>query len=327
MLLRALAAAAVGITACCLVHNAAAQHAINGRVPGMINSGTPQGVPASYDCSVREHAWEFGKATLPSRGDFKSLFDALQLQHCKNVSAPHPTAMDAWQPPSYPTPTASALLYVAPDAAAGGDGTKAKPFATLAQAVAAAAGKPKATILLRAGVHHSGQLVITAAHAGITFQNYQGEHAVVSGGVPIQATKADWKPFNVLAPHQAAAQQLGGEASNISANIWELDLSQLSASAAALSIDSIRGLRLDGNRAVRAKYPNGNPELSGPNAVEVQTYQAGWIDGKTDWIVPEDKWKETEDVVSNAADWPVSCFALELYRRNVPWLQFRLSQS
>ena len=33
---------------------AAAQQPINGLVPGMINSGTPHGVPASYDCSVRE---------------------------------------------------------------------------------------------------------------------------------------------------------------------------------------------------------------------------------------------------------------------------------
>ena len=35
---------------------AAAQQPINGLVPGMINSGTPHGVPASYDCSVRECA-------------------------------------------------------------------------------------------------------------------------------------------------------------------------------------------------------------------------------------------------------------------------------
>ena len=34
--------------------HAIAQKPINGLVPGMINSGTPGGVPASYDCSVRE---------------------------------------------------------------------------------------------------------------------------------------------------------------------------------------------------------------------------------------------------------------------------------
>lgn len=39
-----------------------------GDVPGMVNPGTPRGVPPSYDCAVRIHAWEFGKATLPQRG-------------------------------------------------------------------------------------------------------------------------------------------------------------------------------------------------------------------------------------------------------------------
>jgi hypothetical protein len=41
---------------------------VMGDVPGMVNPGTPSGVPASYDCAVRIHAWEFGKETLPARG-------------------------------------------------------------------------------------------------------------------------------------------------------------------------------------------------------------------------------------------------------------------
>ena len=39
--------------------------------------------------------------------------------------------------------------------------------------------------------------------------------------------------------------------------------------------------------------------------MEMQTYQEGWITQETEWIVPEDKWKETKDDVANAADWPV----------------------
>ena len=138
---------------------------------------------------------EFGKATLPARGDFKTLYDALQLQHC-NVSAPRPTQLDAWTPPTFATPAAGAL-FVAPDAPSGGDGSKAKPFGTLAAAVAAAAGRPRATILLRAGTHHSGQLELGAQHSGLVIQNFEGEHAVVSGGVPLAASKAAWKPYNV----------------------------------------------------------------------------------------------------------------------------------
>ena len=409
-----IAAALVGLSQLC-----AAQNPINGLVPGMINSGTPRGVPASYDCSVREHAWEFGKATLPSRGSFKTLFDALQLQHC-NISNP-PTDLDEWKPPKFATPSAGVVLYVAPDAAAGGDGSLAKPFATVAEAVDAAAGKLKATILLRAGVHHSGELLLTTVHTGLTVQNYQGEHAVLSGGVPIEATKADWKPYKVarsleIAPTtlpagwtleagynnvwgRAVAGKSSGdmiflgkfaswgpcvaamEAQNatkgpfnsltwhtpgyeghpaawdgdcygitgtewtnkqqpkiISArgphtvpspapgphpgppmppmppppppappNIWVLDLSTLSASAAADTISEIRGLRVNGARGIRAKYPNGNPELSGPDAVNVLTYRSGWVTEATDWLHSGpgwDRWNETMDDVANAADWP-----------------------
>ena len=90
-------------------------------------------------------------------------------------------------------------------------------------------------------------------------------------------------------------------------NIWELDLSTLSASAAARSIESIRGLRVNGGRGIRAKYPNGNPELSGPDAVNVLTYRAGWITETTEWLISQpgwDRWNETKDDVTNATEWP-----------------------
>ena len=80
-----------------------------------------------------------------------------------------------------------------------------------------------------------------------------------------------------------------------------LDLSGLPAGKAP---DTILGLRLNGGRAIRAKYPNGNPELSGPDAVDVLTYRAGWVTQETDWVTPADKWNETMDDVTNAASWP-----------------------
>eukprot|EP00035_Acanthoeca_spectabilis_P015936 m.322113 g.322113 ORF g.322113 m.322113 type:complete len:169 (+) comp16454_c0_seq102:2541-3047(+) len=67
----------------------------------------------------------------------------------------------------------------------------------------------------------------------------------------------------------------------------------------------ILGLRVNGTRAIRAKYPNGNPELSGPDAVDVPTYQAGWVTHDTQWLPPNrSKWNETKDVVSNTTNWP-----------------------
>jgi hypothetical protein len=48
----------------------------------------------------------------------------------------------------------------------------------------------------------------------------------------------------------------------------------------------------------------GNPELSGPDAVDVLTYNSGWITDETEWVVPEDKWAETKDDIANSDDWP-----------------------
>ena len=45
----------------------------------MTNGGTPPGVPPTFDCKARAAAWEYGKYLLPERGDFRTLFEALQL--------------------------------------------------------------------------------------------------------------------------------------------------------------------------------------------------------------------------------------------------------
>lgn len=57
-------------------------------------------------------------------------------------------------------------------------------------------------------------------------------------------------------------------------NIWVADLS-------ALNLDTIYGLRVNGGRGIRAKYPNGNPELSGPAATALLQYTAGWVSNPT----------------------------------------------
>ena len=363
-----------------------------GDVPGMINPGTPSNVPASYDCEVRRHAYEFGRTTLPRRGEFKTLYDALQLHAC---GVPVPAKEDAWSPPTYPTPAGRAL-FVSPGAAAGGDGSVSRPFGEIQQAVDAAAHTAGATILLRAGTHYTDMVTITAAHEGLTIQNYQGERAVVSGGIPIDAPPSEWTKVPLPPPRpregplpagwtlannsnavygravagansgdiqfvtkarswaECVDAALGkgsasfnsitwhtpgfngrpstfdgecfgvtgtewdprGEAGVVSAkgpgagppvpppNVYMLDLSKLPAGAPAAHLDRVLGLRMFGARAVRAKFPNGNPELSGPDAVEVLTYKKGWVTEETSWIKPADRWAETKDDVANGNDWP-----------------------
>jgi len=146
--------------------------------------GTPKvGVSRSYDCAVREHAWDFARRTLPGRGEFKTVFDALQLSRCGLVP---PAAQDVYVAPRFATPTRGAVIFVDANntGARRGDGSKAEPFSTLRAAVAAAEGKPAATIVLRAGIHYTEGVVLTVLHSGLTIQNFEGENASVSGPCP-----------------------------------------------------------------------------------------------------------------------------------------------
>ena len=58
--------------------------AVGGGYRSMVNPGVPEGIPEDSDCLFRSLAWEYGKELLPERGDFRTLFDALQL----HVSCP-----------------------------------------------------------------------------------------------------------------------------------------------------------------------------------------------------------------------------------------------
>lgn len=73
------------------------------------------------------------------------------------------------------------------------------------------------------------------------------------------------------------------------------------------NIQMVRGCAQSDSRCF-SQYCNtdtGNPELSGPDAVDVLTYQAGWVTHDTQWLPPNrSKWNETKDVVSNTTNWP-----------------------
>ena len=142
--------------------------------PAFNHAGTPPGITHSFDCAARKAAYSFGQALLPGRGDFKSLFQALQLQAC-NMSTP--AVMDEYRPPTY-GPPAGAALYVDPHGDDANPGTLERPLRSIAAAVARSAGKASgplgATILLRGGTHYTPETVeIGPEHSGLTIQNYQ----------------------------------------------------------------------------------------------------------------------------------------------------------
>ena len=209
--------------------------------PAFNHAGTPPGITHSFDCAARKAAYSFGQALLPGRGDFKTLFQALQLQAC-NMSTP--AVMDEYRPPTYGPPKGAAL-YVDPHGDDANPGTLERPLRSIAVAVARSAGKASgplgATVLLRGGTHYTPETVeIGPEHSGLTIQNYQvrlrvkpslspyptrvlsleltspnpipnpdpgpnpyphpnsqGEHAVVSGAVPLSIPQSAWKPHRI----------------------------------------------------------------------------------------------------------------------------------
>ena len=174
------------------------------------------------------------------------------------------------------------------DAAKGSDsgaGTSAAPLKTIMAAVAKAAGA-KATVVLKAGTYYTGTVNIGKEHSGLTIQNAAGEAVTVSGGVPLTVAAADWKPDPLMKGRMVADMKGKG-------------------------IKEITGLRLDGQRSIRAKYPNGNMELSGnwlsgSNAgMGGGDYFKGWVplSNHTVWVPPF-RHADAEDVIANDADWP-----------------------
>eukprot|EP01060_Flectonema_neradi_P039947 TRINITY_DN896_c1_g1_i2.p1 TRINITY_DN896_c1_g1~~TRINITY_DN896_c1_g1_i2.p1 ORF type:complete len:953 (+),score=255.36 TRINITY_DN896_c1_g1_i2:56-2914(+) len=350
--------------------------------PPFINPGTPKGIPASYDCTVRQHAWEFGKATLPQRGGFKTLYDALQLQAC-GVAPPTDvrTESDEWKVPNFPTPTTGKLIFCDAKATAKGDGSKGSPFQTLAEGIAAAKGvSDQVTILLREGTYFSGQNDLTVEFSGLTIQNFEGENAVVSGGLPLSIKKESWKPYKLVpsswktypnennvygkaqsktdttdvkyvgefktfdacvkaakasskGPFQSYtwhAPAFGGDFATqcfgtvssawapipqdnvVSSRFVEAQNTYVT-SLEGQNVRTIPGLRVGTERAIRAKYPNGNPELSGQwyfssnPAMGNGQYTEGWITQDTQWAPPlnqDKKWSETQDIITNGKEWP-----------------------
>ena len=130
------------------------------------------------------------------------------------------------------------------DPASGSDanpGTQQQPFSTVARAVRASrGGDAPAAIYLRSGTHYlANPITLYPSDSGISFQSYDSGPAVVSGGVVLDAALT-WQPYNV------------SKSSNI--YVAKLDLARLGLRGGFSS------LFVNGSRAVRARWPNANPE-------------------------------------------------------------------
>ena len=221
-----------------------------------VASAAPTAPQAQYECAARSLMLEYAARVQPWRplATFAQLADAL------NAGDGHPDGCDVSAaflaprgsetaprmvaPAAPPAPRDGATIYVSPlgdDAA--GDGSQAAPFATPARALRASRAAPpggRNTILLRGGTYFLAEtLVLTAQDSGLTLQGAPGEEAWLSGALPL--ANVTWRAVNVSPP----------------SNLWSADLS-------ALGVSSAPGLRLNGERLVRARFPNNDsPERTG----------------------------------------------------------------
>eukprot|EP01048_Picozoa_sp_COSAG05_P013178 COSAG05_NODE_1380_length_5022_cov_25.282348_1_plen_505_part_00 len=261
--------------------------------PQMINAGTPADLPVSTDCVLRTATWQFGRALMPSLGGFATLSDALQLQFCND------TAHGVQFPLSSAEPAAAAVTrdsaaqpreLIFHVSAVGGDdsnpGTSpGKPLATIHAAVhaarsssAAAVATRRRRVLLHRGTHYLQEtLVLGAADSGLIIESadhYYGSNrggieadgelanaTVLSGGVPL--ANLSWRPSTRCR----------------AAGCMEAKLSP--ATARTLFENTIPGLRRNGRRAIRGRFPNADPET----AMSADALH-GWISQKTEWRRP-----------------------------------------
>ena len=192
--------------------------------------GRPAGVSLEYDCSWRELAGPYALKLQPSMTEAqqKQLHDALQLSTlCSMPFVPVASVAAPLLEELVPVVGRPALFV---DAAKGSDsnaGTLAKPFLTIASALNASRQTPHGIvdapiIQLRAGTFNLDRtLVLSAADSGLTIAAYQGEEAVLSGGVhltDLKWTKSTANPKIWVSPVKEDLSGDGGDSSGFVAS-------------------------------------------------------------------------------------------------------------
>eukprot|EP00005_Dracoamoeba_jomungandri_P000463 CAMPEP_0174252392 /NCGR_PEP_ID=MMETSP0439-20130205/1880_1 /TAXON_ID=0 /ORGANISM="Stereomyxa ramosa, Strain Chinc5" /LENGTH=754 /DNA_ID=CAMNT_0015332915 /DNA_START=107 /DNA_END=2368 /DNA_ORIENTATION=+ len=193
---------------------------------------------------MRKLAVQFARKIQPFRPEekIKELADALDGSA---ISKPCSSYVPPSSSETYPHPsllfleeraTRSTTSFYA-DPVNGNDnnsGSKSSPFKTLHKAVEVARGYSPATIYLRKGTFYmESTLELSTKDNLLTIQNYPNEEVWLSGGMKISPS---WVPY----------QTQNGK------NIYVANLT---------GVGSVTGLRVNGERMIRARYPNANPEF------------------------------------------------------------------
>ena len=170
-------------------------------IGNFINSGTPIGVELSFDCTVREYAYQYGMNMQPRHQQFVDLFDALQLSAC-NKTRPKTNNQIQWKPPIFHSNEVNAdncIFYI--DAINGNDnndGSINSPLKTIGQGIIKTRSNRTTSIencilYLRKGIFYlSSTISLTSKDSYLTITNYNGELVTISGGIPLQIDNNQW---------------------------------------------------------------------------------------------------------------------------------------
>ena len=106
------------------------------------------------------------------------------------------------------------------------------------------------TIILREGRHYlSNTIYLDKNDANLLITNYNNEHAEISGALPLNNNNCDWKFW----------KQGNNSNSNNNNSFKNYYFCQIKNT----SIVDFSGLRINGERGIRARYPNAIPEIDG----------------------------------------------------------------
>lgn len=212
------------------------------------------GASETFDCVAREFVWQYAQQIQPWRTNIQDVFDALQLSTLCNVSQPKQIVRAPKPKIKLPVRVGGSSDVVYVDANLGSDsnsGSFTSPLKTIQKAVDVAVSD--ATIYLRQGTYYLESTInLGPENSELTFTAYNNEPVQINGGIPL-TTK--WAPYNTSGSN----------------NIYVTDLS-------GQNIQSILGLQLNGQRCIRARFPNANPE--------VDLFPVGYISGSAVWIPP-----------------------------------------
>ena len=225
---------------------------------------SPMNVDPSLDCELRNLAYQYAQKLLPQYGSFEAVHDALQLQNCDiSLSSGKLYKRRLFHYQDYKEDAVK--IYV--DAVNGNDensGDISHPVQSIPKAIElfrSQVVRSPTTIYLRKGTYYLEQTItLSAADSGLTIAGYEDEAPVISGG---KLYKFLWEPYR--------------------SKLYS-DLKMFVTNLADQSPLPFNELFINGRRAVRARYPNGNPETTG-----LHTDPTGYFPAANHWyhVLPD----------------------------------------